>query len=82
MYIFTDHNFDHRKIAMLEWILKDQVKKNAKNLWPFVTSCQENKYFLADRPDPKAKYQWMHTHPPIFNMTQWILALAGTLEIM
>ena len=47
-----------------------------------MTSCQENKYFLAGRPDPKAKYQWMHTHPPIFNMIQYILELAGTSEIM
>ena len=62
--------------------IKRLGEKNVKNLWPFMTSCQENKYFLAGRPDPKAKYQWMHTHPPIFNMIQWILALAGTLEIM
>lgn len=47
-----------------------------------MTGCQENKYFLAGRPDPKAKYQWMHTHPPTFNMIQYILELAGTLEIM
>lgn len=47
-----------------------------------MTGCQENKYFLAGRPDPKAKYQCMHTHPPTFNMIQYILESAGTSEIM
>lgn len=47
-----------------------------------MTSCQENNYFLAGRPDPKAKNQWTHTHPAIFNMIQSILELAKTLEIM
>lgn len=35
-----------------------------------MTSCQKNNYFLAGRPGPKAKYQWMHTHPPIFNILE------------
>lgn len=27
MYIFADHNFDHKEIAMLEWMLKHQANK-------------------------------------------------------
>lgn len=74
--------FDHKKNNHAWMNFKRPGEKNAKKLWPFMTSCQENKNFLAERPDSKAKYWWMDTPSPIFNMIQWISALARLLEIM
>lgn len=81
-YIFTDQNLTTKKNNHAWMNIKRPGEKNAKKLWPFMTSCQENKNFLAERPDSKAKYWWMDTQSPIFNMIQWISALARILEIM
>lgn len=63
MYIFTDHNTDHKKIKNKNHHAWMSIKRSGEKLprnWPFITSCQENKYFLAGRPDPKAKHRRMY----------------------
>lgn len=80
MYVFTDHNIDHKKITMLEWILKDQVKNCQETDLSWLVAKKINISWQVDqiqRPNINEC-----THPPIFNRIQLILSLAKILETM